>query len=116
MNLLPFPQTIYNFPTDAHFNILFPQTIYIFPVLCIDTHIGHIYVHIRSCCSGHYGLFVENGDYGMSQYGHKYGQYWCRCKEQEKFGSPVKAELKIMHRLKSYGQNKIFRQKVAKNG
>ena len=28
----------------------------------------------------------------------------------------MKAELKNMHRLKSYGQNKIFCQKVAKNG
>ena len=77
--------------------------------------VGHIYDHIRSHHSGHYGLFVENGDYGMSQYGHKYGQYWCLCKEQEKCGSPVKEELKNMHLLKSYGQNKKFRQKVAKN-
>ena len=51
----------------------------------------------------------------MHQYGHKYGQYWCLCEEQEKCGSPVKAELKNMHRLKSYGQNKIYCQKEAKN-
>ena len=28
----------------------------------------------------------------------------------------MKAELKNIHRFKSYGQNKIFHQKVAKNG
>ena len=28
----------------------------------------------------------------------------------------MKAELKNMHRFKSYGQNKIFYEKVAKNG
>ena len=89
--------------------------IHIFPVLRIDTNIGHIYGHIDACHNGHYGLFVENGHYGISQYGHRYGQYWRLCEEQEKCGSPVKAELKNMHRLKSYGQNKIYCQKVAKN-
>ena len=28
----------------------------------------------------------------------------------------MKADLKNVHRFKSYGQNKIFREKVAKNG
>ena len=44
-----------------------------------------------------------------------YGQYWCLCEEHEKLGLTVKAELKNMYRFKSYGQNKIFSEKVAKN-
>ena len=51
--------------------------------------------------------------YGLN--GHKYGQYWCLCEEQEKCRYPVKAELKNVHQFKSYGQNKIFCEKVAKN-
>ena len=43
----------------------------------------------------------------MDIYGHRYGQYWCLCKEQEKCRSAVKAELKNLHLFKSYGQNKI---------
>ena len=66
--------------------------------------------------SDNYGKFVENGYYGKSQYGHKYGLYWCLCEEQEKCGYSVKAELKNVHRFKSYSQNKIFDEKVAKNG
>ena len=52
----------------------------------------------------------------MDFYGHEQYRYWCLLEEQEKCGSAVKAELKNRHRLKSYGQNKIFCQKVAKNG
>ena len=90
--------------------------VHIFPVLRIDTNIDHIDGHIMTCHSGHYGHFVEIGHYGVSQYGHKYGQYWCLCEEQEKCGLPVKAELKNVHRFKSYSQNKIFDEKVVKNG
>ena len=68
--------------------------VHIFPVLRIDTNIDHIDGHIMTCHSGHYGHFVEIGHYGVSQYDHKYGQYWCLCEEQEKCGLPVKAELK----------------------
>ena len=39
--------------------------------------------------------------------GHKYVAYRFLCKELYKRGSPVKTELKNMHRIKSYGQNKI---------
>ena len=106
----------HNFWTDAYFLIPLSQVVHIFPVLRIDTNIDHIDGHIMTCHSGHYGHFVEIGHYGVSQYGHKYGQYWCLCEEQEKCGLPVKAELKNVHRFKSYSQNKIFDEKVAKNG
>ena len=43
----------------------------------------------------------------MALCGHKYGKYWCLCGEQEKCRSVEKAELKNLHRFKSYGQNKI---------
>ena len=79
-----------------------------FPILRIDTDIGHIYGHIRSCRSGHYGHFVKIGHYGVIQYGHKYGQNWCLCEEHKKCGSPVKAEWKNVHRFKRFGQNKLF--------
>ena len=58
----------------------------------IDTHIGHIYGHIRSYHSGHFGHFVENGHYGLTQYGHTYGQYGCLCEEPEKCRLPVETE------------------------
>ena len=87
--------------------------IYIFPFLCIDTNIDHIKRHN---IWGHNGQYWRNGHYGMAFNGQEQNWYWCLFEAQEKFRSGVKVDLKIMHRLKSYGQNKIFRQKVAKNG
>ena len=48
----------------------------------------------------------QNNHYGLTLYGQKYGQYGFPCDEWDKGISPVKTELKNMHRIKSYGQNK----------
>ena len=66
----------HSFWTKAYFSILLSQVINIFPVQWIDTNIDHLYGHIRACHSGH---FVDIGHYGVTQYGHKYGPYWCLC-------------------------------------
>ena len=93
----------HNFWTNEYFPILLSQVVHIFPVIWIDTNIDHMYGHIMACHSGHYDHFVENGYYGESQYGHQYGLYWCLCQEQERYGYPVKAELKNVRRFKIYG-------------
>ena len=62
---------------------------------------------MKPCNKGHYGHFVDIDHYGLAHYGHRFDQYWCLFEEQEKCRSTVKAELKNMHRFKSYGQNKI---------
>ena len=97
----------YNFLPDSVFSIPFLQVIYIFPVLSIDTNDRHICSHIESGHNGHYGHFDLFGHYGPTRYGHKYAQYWCLWKEQEKCKSPTKTELKKLHQVKSYGQIKI---------
>ena len=43
----------------------------------------------------------------MVECGHKYGNYWCLWKDQEKCRSPMKTELKKLQQFKSYGQIKI---------
>ena len=50
---------------------------------------------------------AQNSRYGQVRYGHEYGQQWFLCKDLYKCGSPVKTELKNMHRIKCYGQNEI---------
>ena len=62
---------------------------------------------MKPCNKGHYGHFVDIDHYGLAHYGHRFDRYWCLFEEQEKCRSTVKAELKNMHRFKSYGQNKI---------
>ena len=49
----------------------------------------------------------QNSCYGVVWYGNEYGWYWFSCEDLYKRRSPVKTELKNMHRIKSYGQNKI---------
>ena len=97
----------HNFWTDAIFSNQLSQVIYIFPVLCIDTIIGRIHGHMKPCNKDHYGHFVDIDHYGLAHFGHRFDRYWCLFEEQEKCRSTVKAELKNMHRFKSYGQNKI---------
>ena len=106
----------HNFWTDAYFSIPLSQVIHIFPVLRIDTNINHICGHINSCHNGQSQQNGHNGHNGLPWYGHNYGQYWCLFEEQEKCGLPVKAKLKNVRRFRSYSQNKIFYEKVAKNG
>ena len=65
---------------------------------------------------GHYSHYVDIDHYGLVHYGHRFDRYWCLFEEQEKYRSTVKVKLKNMHQFKSYGQNKIFYEKVAKNG
>ena len=79
----------------------------IFPVLRIDTNIDNIHDRNLSGHNGQYWQNGHNGRYVTASYGHKYGEYWCLCEEQEKCRSVEKAESKNLHRLKSYGQNKI---------
>ena len=62
---------------------------------------------MKPCNKGHYGHFVDIDHYGLAHYGHRFDRYWCLFEEQEKCRSTMKAELKNMHRFKSYGQNKI---------
>ena len=80
---------------------------YIFPDLSIDINDDHIQDHIES---GHYGQNGQNGPNGrhrMKKNGHKYSNYWCLWKDQEKCRSPMKTELKKQQRFKSYGQINI---------
>ena len=56
---------------------------------------------------GNYGHFCQFDHNGLKKYGHEYVAYKFLFKELYKRGSPVKTELKNMHRIKSYGQIKI---------
>ena len=56
---------------------------------------------------GYFGHFYQFDHNGLTKYGHEYVPYWFLCKKLFKRGLPVKTELKNMHRIKSYGQNKI---------
>ena len=56
---------------------------------------------------GNYGHFCQFDHNGLKKYGHEYVAYKFLFKELYKSGSPVKTELKNMHRIKSYGQIKI---------
>ena len=49
----------------------------------------------------------QNSRYGLVLYGHEDCPSWFLCEDLYKCRSPVKTELKNMHRIKSYGQNKI---------
>ena len=53
------------------------------------------------------GKNAKNSRYGLVWYGHEYGQYLFLCEELYKHRSPVKTDSKNIHRIKSYGQNKI---------
>ena len=81
--------------------------IYIFHILRIYINNNHIQDQNVPGHNGQYGQNGHNGHYGIASYGHEYGWYWCLCEEQGKCRSAVKAELKNLHRFKSYGQNKI---------
>ena len=37
--------------------------------------------------------------YALTQYGHEYGHHLCQWKDQEKYRSPMKTELKKLRRL-----------------
>ena len=87
----------------------------IFPALSIDTNNDHIHGHIESEHDSQKGQNGQNGHYGMAEYGRNYSRNWCLWKEQEKYRSPEKTVLKKMHRLKSYGQKKIFYENSTKN-
>ena len=50
---------------------------------------------------------AQNSRYVLVLNGNEYGPYWFPCEDLYKRRSPVKTELKNMHRIKSYGQNKI---------
>ena len=57
--------------------------------------------------------FCNIGRYGPSQYGHKYGLYWCLFEIQQKRRPTAKTVSKNMRLAKSYDQNKLFAQIMA---
>ena len=78
------------FLTNKVINLIPWQVIYIFPYLSIDTQLGHIYGHIAIWRNGLYGHNGHNGHYGLTIYGHGYGQVGCLFEGMGKCRSPVK--------------------------
>ena len=106
-----------NFLYDACFSIPFSLVTYICSILCSGTHIDHHFGYFLAIFCGaimvNFSKLTIMAPKKWLWYGHRCVLYGCLHKEGEKCRSPMKTNLKNMHRIKSYGQNKIRSQIMA---